>query len=508
MSQSQYRLKNQIRTSQTPSWGTITGTLSDQTDLQTAIDNAGGGGGGTGSLFFDASKLQHINCGRFWRPNVSYSHFFWEFTAKPYVSGTNWTGYILSDNHGGAHNLLFGIQMGSNGLFNVTGNIWNGSGVESFSTAESFQGDHWHVFAVGWDGSHIMLWVDGVLSSIKAYSGTRSQPGGNNFCLHLGGSDHNNYWGNIAQVRGFEGYGRCRFAADYTPELHFRPLSVLASYYADQPQFNMNLMTDQTLYADTSVGFEGHLHHGVPSAVLSAQNSGAIAPSVNDFTLPTFQAGALTFGTHTPTPPATPANALVWDSFSRADATYLTKDLIGPADGNSTIGSTEAGSLGQLEWLGTSGAFPNSTGAILNGRVALIYQGADSILATGVRNVDIRVDRLNLSYCYTSILFRYKDGNDYYGVWGNDSGLILRKREGGVTTDVGIAVNAGWITLRIVANGTSLTVYTGTATEGVFTQVHTDTITDVVTATNHGLLNTQYGLKTMYRADNFLIKAA
>src|SRR5678815_914529 len=60
------------------------------TDLQAAtkkyVDDNAVVGSSRGSLFCDATKLQHIDVGGFYRPNVQYSHFFWEFTVKPFIS--------------------------------------------------------------------------------------------------------------------------------------------------------------------------------------------------------------------------------------------------------------------------------------------------------------------------------------------------------------------------------------------------------------------------------------
>jgi hypothetical protein len=462
-----------------------------------------------GSHFFDAPKLQHINCGRMWRANVEYSHFFWEAWVKPYYSGSgSWTGYVVSDNEGGNHNLLWGCAMGSDGMYNITGNIHNGTTLTSFSSVAKFPANEWAHWAVGWDGSHIMLWVNGILIHLQAYSSGRKQPGGNNFCLHIGGSDHNNFWGNIAPVRGYEGYGRCLYINDFTPERYFRTLSASSTAMPDVPQFFINLQTPGRIFRDLSGGFENVKHDGVPSAVISVQGAGEQSPAFKDYDLPEFQAGDIEIGLHVPTPPATPTGALVFDSFSRADVTSLNCRLFDPETGDALFGSTEAGTLGPLLWVSDSVSFPNAQGEILSGHAVMPYNGVSQLVQTSTQNVDIRVDRPLSALCNTSIYFRYKDANDYYAVWGNDNGLTLRKRESGVTTDVPITVSAGWKALRVVANGTTCTIYTGTALEGTFTSVATPTITNVAGATKHGLYNSQNNTKSVYMTDNFLIKAA
>jgi hypothetical protein len=464
-------------------------------------------GGGIGSLKFDGSKLQHVNCGCFWRANVQYSHFFWEAWVKPNQGQPGgWTGYLVSDNQGGFHNLLWGFSMGTTGRFNITGNLYGSSGLTSFTSAESFPEGRWMHTAVGWDGQHIMLWVHGILCHVQAYTATRFQPGGNNFTLHIGGSDHNNAFMNLAQIRATEGFGRCKWTSDFTPEQFFRPLSVNSIQQRDLPEFCINFQSDDTLYIDTGRGFEGMKHDGVRAAQLGVNSDAA---PFSDLDLPTFDPSPIVYGDYTPTAPAVPAGALVWDSFSRPNVTALNTTLAYPYPARSALGRIEAGSLGQLVWFSDSLAFPNATGQILDGKAVMSYNGASALLETGTKNVDIRVDRVPFPICYTSIFFRHKDGNDNYKVFGNDAGLELRKVEGGVATTIGLGVPpAGWKTLRMVANESTVTIYTGTATEGVFTPIYTGAITNIGAATQHGLWNSQFNLKTIYRADNFLIKAA
>lgn len=448
---------------------------------------------GIGSLFFDATKNQHVNHGTFWRPNVAYSHFFWEAWLRPFAGNGAWTGYHVSDTDGGAHNLLWGVAAANSTFYTLTGNVYDGSTLTSFTTDEQSPFGHWTHVAVGWDGSHLMCWIDGVMSSVKAYSpAQRMNPGGNNMVLFVGGSDHNMYWGDIAQIRAYEGFGRCAQVADFIPELYFRPLGYLPTH--NTPEFCVNYQLQNGIYVDTG-SFEGIHHSGVPEALNSTSGLTTQSATKNDFALPTFEAGEIAYGTYTPTPPSTPSGAIVWDSFSRANRTYLST----PNGQAVTLGSTEAGTAGVLTWIG------NGFG-ILNGMAFALYnQAGTALVDTSTLTVDVRVNRLTTSYCQTGLVVRYKDGNDFYYVQGTDTNIHVEKHEGGVVTTTDIGVPTGWKTLRVTASGTSFTIYTGTDTEGTFTSRGSFTGTNVTGATKAGIF--QYSnIKQVYRYDNFLVK--
>lgn len=456
-----------------------------------------------GSLYFNASLLQHVSHGVFWRPTEDYFDFFWESQAKPATGNGAWTGYLLSDNEGGNHNLLWGMAM-SGSTYHISGNVHDGTTLTSFSGSETFPADYWCLPAVGWDGSHIMLWMDGVLSHVQAYSATqRRNPGGNTGVLFIGGSDHNNYWGNIAMVRGYE--GECRFTSDYAPEKFFRPL-YFESSTKKFPQFLTHYTAPQTIYHDLSGGFEDVWHHGVPEALVSVTATDVSSGSSvgSGLTLPTFQPGLPIFGEYLPTAPSTPSGAIVFDSFSRRNRTYLNPTSL--VNNTFVLGSTEAGSAGALSWLRIDGSA--STGAgVLFGRAFLEHTASDVVVDTATQNVDVRVDRIAAASCNTGLIVRCKDANDYYKIQGTSTNIHVEKHESGVTTTVDYTVSAGWTTLRVVANGTTLAVYTGTSLEGTFTSAGSFTCTNVSGATKNGLAR-YTNIKELYRYDNFLVKAA
>lgn len=457
-------------------------------------------GGGLGSLVFDASKLQHINHGRFWRPDINYSHCFWEGWFKPSASLAG-PGYMVTDTQGGNHTILWGMQPATAGFASITGNMHDGTTLTSFDQAETIPLGHWIHLAVGWDGVHLLCWTDGILTHVQAYApAQRKNPGGNDQTLCIGGSDHNNWPGNIAWVRAYEGYGRCTQDSDFTPELYCRPLQFPAGAGSDMPQFCVSYQTQQGLYIDTGK-FEGIHHHGVPEAVQATGyvTGGFIGTTLS---LPTFQIGVIDTGSFTPTPPATPSGAIIWDSFSRVNRTP--NNPTNYTTGTHLLGDVE---VGGVTWTAPDGTTDPGGAGVLNGRCFIVNNGPDKVVETSTQNIDVRINRLPTTFHYTGMVFRYKDGNDSYRIIATDTQITVTKREGGVETAVGYTPSAGWTTLRAVANGTSFNIYTGTGTEGTFTLQGSFTGTDVAGATRAGI-GRPPGVKTAVYYDNFLVKAA
>lgn len=452
-----------------------------------------------GSMFFDATLLQHINHGRFFRASVNYSHCFWEGWFKP-SSLLAAPGYMVSDNQGGNHNILWGMQPATTGFADVTGNFYDGTTLTSFTQSEPIPQDHWTHLAVGWDGSHIMCWTNGVLTHVQAYApAQRMQPGGNDQTLHIGGSDHNNYHGNIAWIRAYEGYGRCPYTSDFTPEMFCRPQGNNGTT-ANMPQFCVSYQAPARLFLDTGK-FEGVSHHGVPEAVqATTYYPGAFIGT--GLALPTFESGLIETDTYVPTAPSTPSGAIIWDSFSRVNRTPNN-----PTNYTTGIYALGAVEVGGVSWTNLDGTTDSGGAGVLNGRCFIFNQAAGKVVETSTQNVDVRVDRLPTTIHKTGMYVRYKDANDYYQILASDTSILVTKREGGVTTTVGYTPSSGWKTLRVVANGTTLTVYTGTATEGTFTSQGSFTCTNVSGATRAGI-ERETNVKAPHYYDNFLVKAA
>ncbi|MCA1615428.1 MAG: carboxypeptidase regulatory-like domain-containing protein, partial [Acidobacteria bacterium] len=158
-------------------------------------------------LEWDGSP-QTVDHDYFFNSPDDFGHFFWEFWAMPGADAG--ATYLLSDGYGGAHALLFGFgNFGTTepGRYQFIGNVWDGAGFVSFSSDEGPAAGEWGHFAVGWDGKEIVTYLNGVPVGRTPFAGPRREGGFNNGGgrLLIGGSDHNNLIGRIAQVRGFEG---------------------------------------------------------------------------------------------------------------------------------------------------------------------------------------------------------------------------------------------------------------------------------------------------------------
>ncbi len=158
-------------------------------------------------LEFDGQpkSVDHLN---FWPEGVDLGHFFWEFWAMPgeHAAAT----YLLSDGYGGSHALLFGVHAFNSSepdRYELSGNVFDG--LHPTTTFGSDIGpaiNEWGHYAVGWDGQSIITYFNGVPVGKTPFSGPRRTPGPGNGGgrLLIGGSDHNNFHGRIAQVRGYE----------------------------------------------------------------------------------------------------------------------------------------------------------------------------------------------------------------------------------------------------------------------------------------------------------------
>lgn len=456
-----------------------------------------------GSMFFDASLLQHINCGRFYKSNRSYSHCFWEAWVKPSASLAA-AGYIVADTNGGAHNTLWGMQPSDAGQVVVTANMHDGTTLTTFSPTERIPMGYWSHVAIGYDGSHLMTWVNGVLSYVVEYApAQRKNTGGNDATLFIGGSDHNNFWGNIGWVRGFEGYGRCRELSDFSPEAFPRTVNHYAGGDAniDVPQFLMSFLSPDRAFTDYGQ-FEGVSHHGVQEAlqstVLSPNGSGSFIGT--GLSLPSFIAGVIDADSYIPTAPTTPSGAIIFDSFSRVN-----RGMVNPTnknDGTFTLGAVEVGSV---NWTQPDGSADAGGAGVNNGKAFIYYGAGDKVVQTSTQNVDVRVDRLVDVNAWAGLIVRYKDANDYYRITGTDTSIVVDKYESGVHTTTSYTPTGGWKTLRVTALGTTLTVYTGTATEGTFTSQGSFTCTNVTGATKAGITRDALQ-KRPFVMDNFLVK--
>lgn len=461
-------------------------------------------------LEFDGSA-KTVDYDWYWPDNTDLPHFFWEFWAMPgdEAGGT----YMLSDGFGAGHALLFGFGFfGANepGRYEVFGDIWDSTNVIFFSSDEGPAPHEWGHFAVGWDGQYIVTYFDGVPVGRTLFNGPRRTPGilGGGGRLYIGGSNHNNFIGRIAQVRGYEGSNPRETGSTYAafaPQTVFGRDGTLMSWY----------FRKASTMADLSFGQGGQYYVGL----LRGWTPGVIEPCltcpkpefVQDATAPNFADPANPGRPPAPvdTPAAVPQNALVFDSFSRANSTYA-------LGGTGGLGSTEGGTDGPLAWrTGVAGAAPQPFG-ILNGRaVPLANNTALAWVDAGNRDLDISVSRRPGLYeagQNTGLSFRVADASNYFyaytseGITRSDAKILtVGYYLNGVRTDLVTGVSmptpqSPWLTLRVVtkSDGTILVYADGTLVCSTASNVLTD-------ATGAGLYNNAPGLGLTNRWDNFTV---
>lgn len=450
------------------------------TAQQAAIDSVGGGGG-VGSLLFNKDDLSHVNHNKMWT-NAAYGDFFWEAWVKPTKAAADWTGYIISDGSGADHNVLFGINaLGDFGL--VTGNFYNGSGTEDIALPkETVRLGEWCHIAIGWDGATLMTWINGVLSAIKPYTGARQTLSSNGVAF-VGGSNHLNFNGNIAQLAGVE--GACRFTADFSPERYFRT-SWDVGGTENKYNFLSNYMSPASIFPNYGE-HEGRNNDGVfGSYALNAQQRVVYDENRPN---PQFEAGDIIDPTYSPALKSVPSGALIFDGFSRPEHTHAFFRQL-------ETQNTEGGSLGSLAWSNHFG--------IRGGKAYFYYQGFDnSLLDAGQEDVEVSVKRVQDQYCRTGIEIRHKDASDRYRVIGYETEIHLHKWEAGTPSMVIIGSSpANWEKLTVRVIGDQMTFLIDDVSFG-----SAQTITDIAGATKVGICTINHYAKVIWRYGDFTVKA-
>lgn len=458
-------------------------------------------------LEFNGSPMT-VDYGDFWPANVGLGHFFWEFWAMP---GQNSFGrYLFSDGYGGTHALLFGFNHNAEaGRYNLTGNIWNGSTSTSFFSDDGPSPGEWGHYAVGWDGTSIITYYDGVPVGKQAFAGPRvcMGPSWGAGMLLLGGSDHQNLIGRIAQVRGYEGSNPREGAAEtsFAPQTVFAREGQLLSYF---------FRSAQTV-ADLSTGYNSVTHpgrlRGFDFGYLIDCPACPTPQFVLDPTAPNFSnpGNSATINAPFKPAPATPSSALSFDSFSRNNSTHI-------LGGQAGLGATEGGSSGTQIWQTSVDSLLPQPFGILNGR-AVVLTNETSLAwvpmgSTG--NLDIRVDRRLGSYqngVNTGISFRVLDQNNFFFAYSsNDEGdpsapkrLSLGYYQLGariiLVSDITIPA-PNWRTLRVVTlQSGSIDIYADNVL------LYSTNSMILATAAGAGLFNNGPRLGLTNRWDNFTV---
>ncbi|HEV7682328.1 MAG TPA: carboxypeptidase-like regulatory domain-containing protein [Pyrinomonadaceae bacterium] len=464
-------------------------------------------------LEFDGTP-KTVDYGPFWLEGTNLGHFFWEFWAMPgpHASAT----YMLSDGYGGAHALLFGLSsFGSSepSRYELLGNIFDGVKFDNY-----FGGDvgpavgEWAHFGVGWDGQNIITYYNGVPVGKTPFSGPRRTPGpgGGGGHLLIGGSDHANFDGRIAQVRGYENTNP-RAGAPGDVEATFVPQTVfglggnLLSYY----------FRSGPVAADLSHGYNGSSHYGTvrgTTAGIIFDCGGCPPPQfVIDPSAPNFVTGAPPPGTNVPPPPSPPDEALVFDSFTRANSTYT-------FGGHGGLGATEAGSAGTQVWQSNQPAASLQAFGILNSRAVLLGNAtAVTWVSTGsaTGNLDVRVNRYKGRWgsgVHTGLSFRVVDANNFFFAYTDDVAgdptkktLRIGYYSAGQRVELasGEALPANWTTLRVVTtNSGDINVYVDAM------PIYSTNNPLLAAATGAGLFSDSAGKGLVNRWDNFTVYVA
>jgi hypothetical protein len=448
--------------------------------------------GFTHVLEFDGTSASSVDYGQFWPNDVDLGHFFWEFWAMP--GEKTYSKYLLSDGYGGAHALLFGFSTGDDAKrYSLAGNSFTGTDFINFQSSEGPAPGEWGHLAVGWDGHNIITYYDGVPVGKTAFTGPRrsSPPEWGGGHLYIGGSNHSNFIGRIAQVRGFEGSNPREGSA----EASFAPQSIFSR--------DGNLLTyfspPAPRVADLSFGYNGVSHAGqlvgLPNFVTDptapnftdANNSGQVSAPVD-------------------APPSPPAGSLVYDSFSRKNSTYILGGIGG-------LGATEGGSRGSLTWrTNEADATKRQPFGILNGHGVLLAD-ATSIawVNAGASDVSVQSSRTRGTGGAghnTGLAFRVADARNYFFAYtGGDDGNTLNVgyyiAGSRVKLATDLAMPEGWYNLEVVTSAKGVVqVYADGAL------IYSTTNTVMSQNTGAGIYSDGPGMALTNRWDNFTVLTA
>jgi hypothetical protein len=457
-------------------------------------------------LEFDGTPM-NVDHGQFWPQRVNLGHFFWEFWAMP--AANNFTRYLMSDGYGGAHALLFGFNFSELGHYNLFGNIWQGNGAAvTFNSIEGPTENEWGHYAVGWDGQNVITYFNGVPVGKEPFSGPRQTLGGDSGSgnLFIGGSDHQNMIGRIAQARGYEGQNPRASA----PESPFTPETL----FSREGNFMAQYMRPSSSIADlTKIGYENMPHDGLLRGMTRGfydPCSGCPVPNfVSDATAPNFADTANPGHTTaiSSTPPSPPAGARVFDSFTRNTSTYI-------LNGQGGLGVTESGSEGALTWQMSSQPDGRKPFGILSGRAVLLADSrALAWVATAHPDQDIQVNRGAASWgngFNTGIAFRVIDPEYCFFAYttnqpqGELQQLTVGYYVNGARAELAsnVPIPWSWTKLRVVTalNG-RLEVYIDN------TLMYSATNPVLANVTGVGLYNNASGMALTNRWDNFTVLA-
>lgn len=428
-------------------------------------------------------------CGPFWPSGEDLGPFWWEAYVCP--SATE-NAYWISGESGGRHPILFGCP--GHATFEgedfacLGGNMADDAGelIPLPAQDDGLRVGEWGHTAIGWNGSVLTTYLNGVPVGKLAYTGKRRTVGTDKN-LWIGGSDHSNWKGKIAAVRGVEGFFAHPEGSD--PEYAFTPTWPPSPYVENGAwegrgvQFLLNLIAPGSygpaVIEDLSpVGFSD----GAETKRHPARTAGADARNVLNVGAGVFHRGKFTADPsfpfrrlgvvpvpppQAPAPAAVPAGALVFDSFSRRTRTLCWYDDA------TVLGSTEGGSAGALAWsageIAAGGTNPRLFGILHGQAVSLSNLPAVLWVTPAAQPRDIRVSRRftdNSSPRPFGVAFRVTDRSNFFAVYPTGTSRtalklqVVRYVDGAATALAEWNCPAsGWSTLRVTDDGATVRAY-------------------------------------------------
>ncbi len=416
-------------------------------------------------LDFEEGSGQHVNHGKFHKQSPT---DYGACAYQAWVKAGAGSAYVFSTGYGGHHEMLFGF--GAVGAtLSLFGNVSDGTTITSFGSFQPFPAGQWRHIFVGYDGtSQIVTCLDGVPVGRTAYTSRRKTIGaGSEGVLYIMGSDHSNAWGRV------KGYMVDEDLCPYTLGSVFRPQRVFRNANRldnEDTILHPSLLIDcsgppSEQLVDHSNGFEGQNHCGVLSVTVGAGTLGDHRAGWHElYRLPRWVRERLTRPAPTAAA-AVPGGALFFDSFGGLDVTLAWQEALG-------LGTTE---FGGATWQNAS-----TYGKLLGRAYNSAQNFAPAYIPTGMADHRVDVKRVDVSAYKTGdhvANVRVQDASNHYRVIVDASNQLYLQSfiaGAGTTLQTG-AFPANWTTLRVVAQGTTLSAYAdaegsprATATMGSF----------------------------------------
>jgi len=420
---------------------TIAG-LKDFTTAPTVNGAPIGGGVGAGVptvLQWNNATPQSVYHGRMWPVGVNLGPFWWECWCAPTAGAEYW----ISEGYGGAHAILAGF----NGAGVPAGNLWSGVTTTGFLGSYTAQSGEWLHYAVTWDGANVWVLINGIVVGVKPFAGPRQAQFGT---VLIGGSDHSNFAGRIAQVRAWEGNvpTGSPWVGGGNVDRHFGGSWNDGTFPS---QFATSYLVPGDTFPDISAGYGGRHHpgHSYVGNGISIDSAGPHPTRVADLTAPFGNQSSVARTRTFTAPVAAPAGAKLWDSFGRADSIPAFTTIPTP-------GSTEGGSLGVKTWEVDAGQW-----GVFDGAAICLNFFRFARVANNSADMDVRVGRVvanGLYYCSAAARVNAARTSGWYAYMLDPTSVTLVRPDGTVAGSWTPA-STTWTRLRLAAAGTTFTVY-------------------------------------------------